>query len=150
MLIQTWSHGSYNDLKRWWVYSTKMHVVILKDHKTEIYFKAAVRYVTPTCAIMIHFANTHTHIMFMSLCWKIKFVYLFTLVDSEHRKIQTPCRNESSCLKKAGYRPSVSSVFLTPSFDFIILAEFLIRIVLFFNFFLCCELVKFILLQNFL
>ena len=36
--------------------------------------------------------------MYIALYWKIKFVYLFTLVDYEGREIKTPCRNESACL----------------------------------------------------
>jgi len=35
--------------------------------------------------------------MYMAFYWKIKFVYLFTLVDTEGREIQTPkCKQKHS------------------------------------------------------
>jgi hypothetical protein len=38
--------------------------------------------------------HTYTHNVRVSF-WKIKFGYLFTLVDSENREMQTPRKNKS-------------------------------------------------------
>jgi len=43
--------------------------------------------------------------MYMYLYWKIIFVYLFTLFDTERREIQTPRRSESVVSTKTNAGP---------------------------------------------
>jgi len=68
MLIQTWSHGSDNDLNRYSSYSGNLQVneIIFCSYNREL-VQTFNSYVTPTSAIIINFANTHIHIMYMAL-----------------------------------------------------------------------------------
>ena len=84
--------------------------------------------------------------MYTCLYWKIKFLYLFTLVDTEGREIQTQLSNESACFDHKIQDINVVCPWTTSLAQ----QNFQYELFYFQFFFLCREFGTFPLLHNFL